>query len=97
MGNRESGKTVTVRVRPGKAGAIALVVIPILFLAFGVVLIGSVIGEAGDARLPIIMFGVIWCVVTLMLAGYGVYSLLNPKGAASLEVDITESDDGTPD
>ncbi|HEY3490162.1 MAG TPA: hypothetical protein VGK27_08590 [Candidatus Deferrimicrobiaceae bacterium] len=97
MGNRESGKTVTVRVRPGKAGAIALIVLPLLFLAFGVVLFGSVIGESEDGRLPIIMFGIIWCVVNLMLAGYGVYSLLNPKGAASVEVDITESDDGTPD
>jgi hypothetical protein len=96
MGNRVSGKTVTIRVRPGKAGAIALIVIPLLFLAFGVVLFGSVVGESEDGRLPIIMFGIIWCVVNLMLAGYGVYSLVNPKGAAGVAVDVTESDDGTP-
>ncbi len=97
MGNNRNGKTVTVQVRPGKAGAIAMIVLPLLFLAFGVVLFGSVIGESGDARLPIMMFGVIWCVVNLMLAGYGVYSLVNPKGASGVEFDITDRNDGTPD
>lgn len=97
MGNGKRVKTVTVQLRPGKAGAIALIALPLLFLAFGVVLFGSVIGESEDGRLPIIMFGIIWCVVNLTLAGYGVYSLVNPKGAASLAIDVTESGDGTPD
>lgn len=94
MGNGNQGKKVTVRVRPGKAGAVAMIVLPLLFLAFGVTLLGSVIGEAEDARWPMIMFGVIWCVTNLMLAGYGVYCLVNPKGAAGIEMDVTENDDG---
>ena len=87
----------TVRVRPGKAGAIALIVVPVLFLAFGIVLFSSVMDGAGEARMPILMFGAIWCIVMVMLAGYGIYSLVSPKGASALEIDITGGDDSRPD
>ena len=53
------GRNMTLRVRPGKAGAIALIVVPVLFLMFGVVLFSSVMDGAGEARKPIIMFAVI--------------------------------------
>jgi protein-S-isoprenylcysteine O-methyltransferase Ste14 len=96
MKNGYGGRNLTVRVRPGKAGAIALIVVPVLFLMFGVVLFSSVMDGAGEARKPIIMFGVIWCVVMVMLAGYSIYNIVNPKGVPGLEIDITESDDSRP-
>ncbi|HEY3490184.1 MAG TPA: hypothetical protein VGK27_08710 [Candidatus Deferrimicrobiaceae bacterium] len=96
MGNKENVRAVTVQVRPGKAGAIVLIVVPLLFLAFGVVLFGSVIGESEDGRLPIIMFGIIWCVVNLMLTGYGIYSLRHPMGATGVEIEFTEKKEDSP-
>lgn len=78
MVNDRGERRIKVRVGPGKAGAIALIVMPLLFLAFGVVLFLSVLEDAGDAQPAIIMFAILWCTTMLMLLGYGVYTLMTP-------------------
>jgi uncharacterized membrane protein YkvI len=73
-------RIIEVVVRPTKAGSIALIVLPTLFLAFCVALFASVWSDAEDARPAMAVFAGIWCVANLGLAGYGAYNLLH-RGA----------------
>lgn len=82
-----NGRRTKAQVRPGKAGAVALIVMPLLFLAFGIVLFSTVLDTADEEWPVIAMFAVVWCGTMLMLLGYGIHALVSGKPAAVLEID----------
>jgi hypothetical protein len=67
-------KNKRLTVRPSPTSSIITLVMSILFLIFGIVFMGSVLGEADEARGPMSIFLVIWIAACL---GMAIYSLIN--------------------
>lgn len=67
-------KNKRITVRPSPTSSIITLVMSILFLIFGIVFMGSVLGEADEARGPMTFFLVIWIGACL---GMAIYSLVN--------------------
>ena len=67
-------KNKRLTVRPSPTSSIITLIMSILFLMFGIVFMGSVLGEADEARGPMSIFLVIWIAACL---GMAIYSLIN--------------------
>lgn len=63
-----------ITVRPSPTSSVITLVMSILFLIFGIVLIGTSLGGAEGARGPMSFFLVIWIAACL---GMAIYSLIN--------------------
>ncbi|MCX8161354.1 MAG: SHOCT domain-containing protein [Candidatus Saccharicenans sp.] len=93
-------KNKRITVRPSPTSSVITLVMSILFLIFGLVFMGSVLGEAEAARGPMTFFLVIWIAACL---GMAIYSLVNlssygksKPNPAALEV-LEVEDRKTPD
>ncbi|MGB9907015.1 MAG: SHOCT domain-containing protein [Candidatus Saccharicenans sp.] len=93
-------KNKRITVRPSPTSSIITLVMSILFLIFGVVFMGSVLGEADEARGPMSIFLVIWIGACLGLAIYSLINLSsygksrpNPAALEVLEVEDKKSPD----
>lgn len=85
-----TGSVHSIRVGPGKPGALALVVLGTLFLVFGLGLVSVGISENHETGLQIMLglFGLIWAVVCLSMVGFGLYSLFGRKPPVAVTVGI---------
>ena len=85
-----TGPVHSLRVGIGKPGALALVVMGILFLAFGLGLVNVGISGSDESGLqPLLgLFGIIWAVACLSMVGYGLYSLFGGKPPVAVTVGI---------
>jgi hypothetical protein len=96
-----AGSVHSLRVGIGKPSALALVVLGILFLAFGLGLVNVGISGSDETGLQtsLGLFGIIWAVVCLSMVGYGLYSLFGgkPPVAMTLGIDGPGAGRETPD
>lgn len=96
-----TGSVHSLRVGIGKPSALALVVLGILFLAFGLGLVNVGISGSDETGLQtsLGLFGIIWAVVCLSMVGYGLYSLFGgkPPVAMTLGIDGPGAGRETPD
>ena len=74
-----------ITVRPPRATAIVMIVMGILFLAFGIVLLQAAEGEARPFAL---MFGILWAAVCIGFIVFGIYSLSRGKAPAVAIIDV---------
>ncbi|MGQ9802187.1 MAG: SHOCT domain-containing protein [Candidatus Saccharicenans sp.] len=90
------GKRMT--VRPSPTSSIITLIMSILFLFFGLILMGSVLGEADEARGPMTFFLIIWVMACLGMAVYSIVNLASygksKPGPTALEVVEIEGDRG---
>lgn len=80
-----------ITVRPPRASAIVLIVMGILFLAFGVVLVDA---AEGEARPLVMMFGILWAVVCIGFVVYGLCILSRGKAPAMAVIDVESAPEG---
>lgn len=80
-----------ITVRPPRASAIVMIVMGILFLAFGVVLVDAAEGEARPFAL---MFGILWVVVCIGIVVYGLCILSRGKAPAIAVLDVESATEG---
>lgn len=80
-----------ITVRPPRASAIVMIVMGILFLAFGVVLVDAAEGEARPFAL---MFGILWVVVCIGIVVYGLCILSRGKAPAMAVLDVESATEG---
>jgi hypothetical protein len=86
-----------VRVAPSRGAAIALVVVGVLFLGFGVVVLS--LGDTDDREVLLArwLFALIWTAACLGMAGYGLSVLLRRRPPAVMSVSIEDtSNEGEP-
>ena len=72
-------------VRPPRASAIVMIVMGILFLAYGITLVGL---AEGDARPPVLIFGILWAAVCIGIIVYGLCILSRGKAPAVAIIDV---------
>jgi hypothetical protein len=80
-----------ITVRPPRASAIVMIVMGILFLAFGVVLVNAAEGEARPFAL---MFGILWVAVCVGIVVYGLCILSRGKAPAMAVIDVESAPEG---
>jgi len=84
MENDNGKEVLRVRVGHSRAGAIATIVMGVLFLAFG----AALFSETQEHNAAILLFQGIWYVSNLALIGWGVYSLVTGKPVSPVEIEI---------
>ena len=78
-------------VRPPRASAIVMIVMGILFLAYGITLVGL---AEGDARPPVLIFGILWAAVCIGIIVYGLCILSRGKAPAMAVLDVESATEG---
>ena len=78
-------------VRPPRASAIVMIVMGILFLAYGITLVGL---AEGDARPPVLIFGILWAAVCIGIIVYGLCILSRRKTPAVAIIDVESAPEG---
>lgn len=68
-------------VRPGKAASVMGVLGGLLFLVLGLFVVIPTFG----------LFGVIWTLFALIMAGFYAYNLISPTGSSLYQVDVSPS------
>ncbi len=83
---------VRVSARPGKAGSAILVVMGVLFFAFGTLLTGMADTE-GEAELALLVwfFRIIWWAACVSMIVFGVLGLTRTRGPVMAEFDVDQS------
>lgn len=84
----------TAGVTPSKGAALALVVMGVLFLGFGLVLVSLGDTDEREVLLARGLFALIWTVGCLGMVGYGLSVLLRRRPPAEMTVSIEETADG---
>ncbi|MCG6533577.1 MAG: hypothetical protein L7F78_02575 [Syntrophales bacterium LBB04] len=81
-----------IRVRSGKSGSIALIVIGSLFFVFGTFLtnIGLADSSEPDLQTAIWLFRFVWWVICLAMITYGLLMLIRKKTPTVLEMELED-------
>lgn len=81
-----------IRVRPGKAGSIVLIVMGSIFFVFGTFLTSIGLADSSDSAFQMLIwfFRLIWWAVCLAMIVYGLLMLTRKKPPSMLEMDLED-------